>query len=575
MTSSRSADGPGPGGPPRPDDAATRYAVDVTEGRVTACKWVRLACARHLRDLEHGHERGLWWEAEQVEDQRLFFAGLRHSKGEWARRPIELEPFQLFMLGSIFGWKRANGTRRFRRAYIEIPRKNAKSTLGAGVGIELAFYDDEPGAEVYAAATKREQAKIVWVEAKRMVLKSPSLRTRITVFGGNSPTSGGNLSDHATASKFEPLGADADNLDGLNMHGGIVDELHAHKTRALLDVLDTATGSRRQPLLFEITTAGNNRGGVCYDERTYATKILEEIVTADDVFAIIYTIDEGDDWRDPVAWAKANPMLGISVKRDELEAQAKRADEMPSARVAFLTKRLNVWVNADETFMPAALWARCKAEHSLEDLRDVPCWIGVDLATKSDLAAVVAVFLRDDDVVIKPTFYLPADMVEASSHDATAHFAGWAASGHLKLTKGSLIDFAVIRDDLRTMATTLATRELDFDPYQAAQIIGELQPDLSSHVELVEIPQTVKHLSGPMKAWRDKVIGGQFHHDGNPVMTWCVSNVVAHEDANENVFPRKMARHLKIDGVSAMLNALSRALAPAPAEPEPRVTVVG
>lgn len=551
-TSSPSADGAG--SLPRPAiDAATAYARAVVDGDVVACVWTRLACARHLRDLEHGHERGLWWDAEQVEDQRLYFAGLHHSKGEWAGQPIRLEPFQLFILGSLYGWKRADGTRRFRIAYVEISRKAGKSTIAAGVGNYLAFDDDEAGAEVYSFATKRDQAKIVWNEAKRMVLRTPTLRTRITALVAN-------LSDHVTGSKFEPLGADADNLDGLHIHGAIVDELHAHKTRALWDVIDTATAARRQPLIFAITTAGSNRAGVCYEQRSYLTKILEGVLDADDYFGIIFTIDAGDSWRDPACWPKAIPMLGVSVRLEEVQAQATRADEMPSAQAAFQQKRLNVWTHADEQFLPTAAWQRCASVFTLDALRGVPCWIGIDLASKSDLAAVVAVFVRADGVIwMQPRFYLPADAVQAASHDVTAHFAGWAASGHLTLTEGALIDFSVIREDIKRFARGIALQKIAYDPYQATQVATELRAEFGETV-VIEIPQTVKSLSGPMKAWRDLAQAGRFHHDGNPLMTWCVSNLVAREDANENVFPRKTARHLKIDGVSALLNALAPAL---------------
>src|SRR5690554_4565746 len=236
------------------------YAQQVLAGELPAGRLVRLACERHLRDLETGHQRGLWFDNEAAERAIAFFGFLRHSKGEWAGRAFELSPWQAFVVGSVFGWKREDGTRRFRTAYNEVPRKNGKSTLSAGIGLYLAFFDDEPGAEVYAAATKRDQAKIVWSEGKRMVQNTPALRARIKAFVNN-------LHIEATASKFEPLGADADSMDGLNIHGAIVDEVHAHKSRAMIDVLDTATGARRQPLIWYITTAGYDRESVCWELR--------------------------------------------------------------------------------------------------------------------------------------------------------------------------------------------------------------------------------------------------------------------------------------------------------------------
>jgi phage terminase large subunit-like protein len=408
---------------------------------------------------------------------------------------------------------------------------------------------------VYAAATKREQAKIVWLEARRMAQRSRRLSERVTVLSLN-------LHAAATASKFEPLGADADALDGLNIHGAIIDELHAHKTRMLWDVLVTATGARRQPLIFAITTAGHNRAGVCYDNRTYVTKVLDRTIAADDMFGIIYTLDDGDDWRDPAVWAKANPNLGVTVQAAELAVECARAIEIPSARTAFQTKRLDVWVNAGAAEVDMLAWARAARAFTLEECRDWPCWIGVDLASKSDLAAVVAVFRKDGRVRLWTRFYLPANSVHEAQHAATAHYAGWAAGGYLTLTEGDLIDFAVIAEDIKALVRAVGCKEIDFDPYNATHI----QTDLATlGIPVVEIPQNVKHHSPAMYGLRDLLKAGTLEHDDNPVMTWCVSNVVSHEDVKENLFPRKESRALKIDGYTALLNALGRALLANPA----------
>jgi len=521
---------------------------------VVACRWVILACQRHLDDLDTGHERGLWWDADEVEDWRLYFLGLRHSKGEWAKptpQRIVLESWQLFVLGVLWGWKKLDGSRRFREAYIEVPRKQTKSTMAAGVGLRLGFDDDEPGAEVYAVATKLKQARVVWDEAKRMVRHALRLRERIVSLALS-------LSDSATSQKFEPLGADSEKIDGLNVHGATVDEFHAHKTPAMWTVIDTATGARRQPLLFAITTAGFNRASVCYDRRTYVTKLLQRVIEDDSVFGIIYTIDDEDDWRDPACHAKANPMMGITVKPDDVAAHCKRAIEMPSERTAFLTKRLNVWVNADQAFFemegPRG-WLAAAKPFDLVSVAGIPCWLGIDLASKSDLAAVTAVFVGEGKVRIRTKFYLPRALVLDGAHAETAHYAGWAASKHLTLTEGNLIDFAVIREDIKALASQVDIREIGYDPYQATQIVTELS---DAGLTLVEIPQTVKSLSGPMKAIRDLLRDGKLEHDGNPVMAWCISNVVAHEDANENVFPRKASRNLKIDGATALFTGYAR-----------------
>lgn len=452
-----------------------------------------------------------------------------------------------------------------------VPTHN--STMAAGVGLYLAFEDGEPGAEVYSIATKREQAKVVWTEAKRMVLGTPKLRERITVLGGKSPGSMGNLSDHTTHSKFEPLGSDAPNLDGLNVHGLISDEMHA-QLQAMIGVMESAVGARAQPLTFGITTAGSNRAGACYDDRSYLVKILEGVLqdaATEATFGIIFTIDADDDWGDPRAWAKANPNLGVSINRSEFAEAALKAKETPARRATFLTKRLDVWVNADSPFFDMTLWMRAAQPFDLADVAGVPCWLGVDLASKSDLAAVIAVFVDGGRVRLRTRFYLPRQMVLDGAHAETAHYAGWATSGHLTLTEGNLIDFAVIREDIKALAGQVAIREIGYDPFQATQIVTELS---AAGLTLVEIPQTVKSLNGPMKAIRDLLRDGRLEHDGNPVMAWCISNVVAHEDANENVFPRKASRNLKIDGATALFTGYARP-AVQPAVLAPSITVLG
>ena len=305
-------------------DEVTAYARAVLAGEISACELIKAACRRHLRDLEDGGSRGLAWRPDAAQFRIGFYPRfLRHSKGEWARKPFDLSPWQKFIVGSIFGWKRANGTRRYRYAYIEVPRKNGKSQLAAGIGLDMLLCDGEAGAEVYATATKKEQARIIFDEAKRMVANSPALKAEVKPFKLN-------LSVDQTASKFEPLSSDEKTLDGLNPHCVLVDELHAHKTRALLDVMDTAMGARRQPLIVIITTAGDTAPGSVYaNEHEYARNVLEGTLENDDVFAFVATLDKDDRWDDPEAWAKANPNWGVSVNFDDMRRQATKAKGSP------------------------------------------------------------------------------------------------------------------------------------------------------------------------------------------------------------------------------------------------------
>jgi phage terminase large subunit-like protein len=297
---------------------------------------VRLACERHLDDLAEGAGRGLRFDLAAARHAIEFFGFLRHSKGEWAGQTFELAPWQAFIVGALFGWKRNDGLRRFRTAYCAVPRKNGKSSIAAGIGLYLLVADREQGAEVYSAATSRDQARIVFDEAKRMVASSPALRRRVDMLINN-------LHVAPTNSRFMPLSSDSSTMDGLNVHGAIIDELHAHKTRNVVDVLETATGARRQPLLFEITTAGYDRHSICFEHHDYSLKVLQGIVRDDAWFAVIAGAEEGDDWTDPEVWRKANPNLGRSVKEDDLRRKAEKAIALPGAQNAFRRMHLNEW----------------------------------------------------------------------------------------------------------------------------------------------------------------------------------------------------------------------------------------
>jgi phage terminase large subunit-like protein len=276
-----------------------------------------------------------------------FFGFLRHSKGEWAGQTFALAPWQAFLVGSLFGWKRSDGLRRFRTAYCAVPRKNGKSTLSAGIGLYLLVADGEHGAEIYSAATSRDQARIVFDEAKRMVASSPALKRRVGSLINN-------LHVVATASRFMPLSSDSSTMDGLNVHGAIIDELHAHRTRNVVDVLETATGARRQPLLFEITTAGYDRHSICFEHQDYSIKVLEGTVLDDSWFAFVAAADEGDDWTDRKVWRKANPNFGLSVKEDDLARKAEKAVALPGAQNAFRRMHLNEWTEQAERWIDMA-----------------------------------------------------------------------------------------------------------------------------------------------------------------------------------------------------------------------------
>lgn len=385
----------------RKPDAVTAYAKAVVRGRTgrPTSRLERLACERHIRDVAAQRERGLVWSVDAAAEAIRFFSLLPHTKGrQWAGQTFKPEPWQQFVLGSVFGWLRADGTRRFRRSYVRLPRKNGKSFIAAGVALKLAFFDGEQRAEVYTAATKREQARIVFDEAKAMVTAVPGLKSRIGV-------SVGNLHQLSSGSKLQPLGADADTTDGLNISGAIVDELHAHKTRAMVDVLDTATAARLQPHIFEITTAGYDRQSVCYEHDDYATRLLEGVFEDDAWFVFLTGMDPGDDWTDPKSWHKANPNLGVSVDIEDLRAKCTKAQRVPANQNAFRRLHLNEWTEQEDRWLDLAAWQSCG--QPLRELAGRPCYVGLDLSSTSDLTAMVLVFPWDDGTldVLPGSFY--------------------------------------------------------------------------------------------------------------------------------------------------------------------------
>lgn len=551
-------------------EAALAYAQAVVVGGIPSCRLTRLACARQLADLDKdGSDSWPWvFDEDRAERPCAFIELLPHIKGKWARegRLIELEAWQCFIVTTVFGWvHRDTGLRRFREGYVEVPRKNAKSTLSSGLAIYMLSADNEHGAEVYSAATTREQARIVFDDAKAMAERTPDLRTYLGVAIMQH-----SLTVAHTASKFTPLAAEGSTLDGLNVHFAVIDELHAHKTRAVYDVIDTARGAREQSLLWNITTAGTDRSGICYERRTHVVKVLDQVIDDPSLFGIIYTIDDTDDPHDEKIWAKANPNWGKSVLREDMEAASRKAESMPSALNNFLTKRLNVWVNGDSAWMDMRAWERC-ADTALQlgDFEGEKCWIGLDLAQKRDFAALCLVFERDGRWHVFTRLYLNELAVQESGN---AHLSGWARQGYVQVTDGDITDFDVVADDLRSYCARFDVQEIDFDPALSMYFAGKL---LEEGLPMVEITQRALFFTPPLIQVENLVHECKLRHEGNPVMNWMVSNLVVKVSKfNELRAPTKERPENKIDGPIAMLMALGRALAGVEQTEEPGILLL-
>jgi len=569
---------------------ALHYAHDVLAGRVPACKWVKAACQRQLDDLAREADDPTWpyyFDADAAERACVFISMLRHIKGKWAGGRIVLEPWQAFGLTTVFGWKRkADHLRRFRSTYEEVPRKNAKSTKLAGIGLYMLVADGEFGAEIYSVATTRDQAHMVFDVAQQMARIDGEFRSR---FGVEPLTR--SLVVRDSASKFLPLAAEGSTLDGLNSSCVLDDELHAHKTRHVHDVMDSSMGARAQPLHCKITTAGSNRAGICYDQRIYLTKILTSVLKRHDglgykvvgdceddetYWGIIYTIDDGDDPMDEATWRKANPNYGISVDVDDLRRMAAMAKVQSAALTEFLTKRLCVWVNADAAWMNMLTWDAC-ADRNLkeEDFSGAPCIVALDAAFKKDLFAKVKIFVRGEHVYAFCRCYMPAALLERRGWE---QIADWARQGRIVTTPGEVLDIEAVREDLIGTeacrkrgvadhrlrgnvagdAVRHEVKEIGFDPAQLTQFAGEMIED---GLTMVEIRPNVLNFSPAMKQLDELVTGKKFHHDGDPVLAWAISNVVCHWDKKDNIYPNKESVDRKIDPALALIMALSRLMA--------------
>lgn len=541
------------------------YARDVAAGRVLAGKFHRLACERHERDRRHEATRAFPYYLDLARAERFyrFAEQLRHYKGEWAGRPILLEPHQKFRLGSLLAWAHVEtGLRRFRVSYNEIPRKNGKSLEAAIIALYLTFFDGEPGAEGYCVATKRDQARIVFNDCKQLVLSS-GLRTRIAALKAN-------LHRADTASKLEPLGADKDSTDGLNPQLVILDEAHAMKDRGMIDVMETATGARRHPIIFWITTAGDDPISPCGDQHEYARKILEQVIDDETFFAFIAHADETDDWTKERTWRKANPNFGVSVYRADLRALATKAEHMQPAAAAFQQKRLNWWVNTTAPWLDLGGWRRGQSRTwTLAEMAGEDCWIGVDLSSKIDLTAVVIVFPPNAtrrQWRLWAQCLTPADTLRVRERRDRAPYTQWVKAGYLATCPGNRIDQDAVRALVVAAGAQFTVQQVGIDPWNAGNLVKDLESD---GFQVVEIPQTRAQLSGPSKDFEADVLDGLVDGHDNPLLTWTISNAVVQKDNNENFYPTKRRSRGRIDPVMAALFARKLASSYEPAaDPE-------
>ncbi len=561
----------------------TKYARAVIARKEIAGWRVRKACERHLRDLEHGAARGLRFDAGAADDAIAFFPRvLRLAEGEFEGVPFVLQPWQQFIVGSLFGWKRADGFRRFREAYVEASKGAGKSPLAAGIGLAGLVADGEPSAEIYAAAVKLDQAKILFRDAEKMVDASPALKARLTKTTNN-------IAYLATGSFFRAISSEKRGLDGPRVHMGLLDEIHEHPDDTVVEKIKKGRKGRRQPLIFMITNSGYDRHTVCWHYHEYAEKVLQQVLDDDEFFAYVCGLDpcvqcfadghmqpkEGcpncDDWRDEHVWPKANPNLGVSVMLDYLRSEVRQAIEIPSRRNITLRLNFCIWTESAALWIPIEKWRACSVVPQgpgaaqawaayAERLRGRRCFGGLDLSTRTDLTALVLRFVEDDEVYVDTLewFWAPQERIAQRSAKDGVPYDRWAADGLLFATDGAVVDYSAIeRFIIDELQGQYQIEQLGFDPWNATDLATRL---MKHGAPMVEVRQGYYSLSEGSKSWESLVVSGRERHRGHALMGWMVSNVSIETDPAGNIKPSKRRSKDRVDGPVARVIAESLAI---------------
>jgi phage terminase large subunit-like protein len=534
-------------------EAMRWYVRAVLSGDIPACKWVKRACERYENDLREGR---FSFDDQAAERACKFISLLPHTKGKWAKgkNRLKLEPWQSFVLCQIFGWKRPDGTRRFREAYIEVPRKNAKSTIAAGIGLKMFAADGEYGAEVYSGATSEKQAWEVFRPARLMAQGLPEMCAQMGI-----DVCAKSLIRTTDGSRFEPLIGNPG--DGSSPSCAIVDEFHEHDTADLYDTMVTGMGAREQPLLLVITTSGVNLAGPCYDKHMEVRKMLDGAVPNDELFGVIYSIDEDDDWADPKVLIKANPNYDVSVDGDFLLARQREAVMNPQHQNRFKTKHLNIWCSASVAWMNMQWWNLCADPMlSIDEFAGEEAWFSLDLASKIDICAFVQVFVKrlngQNHYYVFGRYYLPEQTINETKVNQGA-YRKWVALGQLTPTDGAEVDFDFVKDDVLALSAPVQVREIVYDPWRATHLAHQLTREGAVCVEMsagkhAAMSQAMDEITAACKT-------GRLHHDGNEVLAWMISNVVRKE-RNGMGIPHKEKPEHKIDGAIALMQAISRCM---------------
>lgn len=512
----------------------------------------------------HATADGCKWDGDAARRAVEFFPKFcRHIKGPLANQPYELNPWERDFVATLIGWKRPDGTRRYREAFVGIPRKNSKTTLCAGLSLYLLFADNEDGAEVYCAASTRDQATMVFNPAAAMVRANKALARRATVVDSKK-----NIAYAERNSYMRAVAAEAGPLHGTHTHAAIIDEVHTQPNRDLYDVFKTSVVNREQPLVIGITTAGHDRDSICYELWSYARQIRDGLVQDPHFLPVLYEAEESDDWTDPKVWAKVNPNYGRSVKIEYLEEAFNRARTTPAFENTFKNLHLNIWTEAESRWMTTEAWEACEGE--FPDLAGADTWCGLDLASTDDITAFVKVHRLDGQLFVVPHFYVPEETVRAARKTYQSQYRDWVSKGLLTVTPGSATDYGFVRQQILDDARKYRVKCIAFDAWQALDTFQQLD---DAGLPCLKVSQSYAGLHPGVKATEEAVLEQRLVHDGNQVLRWMLACTVVDHDGNGNRKPSKRKSHGdtgtkgKIDGVSALVMAMGQVSETPEAEP--------
>lgn len=538
-----------------------QYAYQVLDGKMLTGQKIKQAVTRFFRWIQEAESRGYYLDhAAGLAAVNFFPTLLNHTKGKLAGQPFHLAPFQQFTMYNVFGWKDQRGIRRINTVYDKRAKKNGKSAEMAGVGLYGLSFDMEMEAEIYVGATKEEQAKICWKQARQFI-ESPVANPMIKKLGFRCKQR--EILNDNTGSSMMPLGGDSKTQDGINSHISIIDEYHAHKDDSVKENLESSSVQRRQPITWHITTAGTSLAGVCKQYEEMCEDVLSGVKEDDHLWIMIHDLDPDDDWEDPSVWGKANPLLGQGLELESLQKEYTKAVNQPSKAPNFKTKHLNMWVDAPKIWIPQEIWDKNRVEQLPDSVfSEFGSFAGLDLSTTTDITAYIILSEPDQagNRYIKPFFFCPLDTIERRSKEDRVPYRYWKDLGLLTATPGNTVDYDAVEDKILETYHSHSVQRVEMDQWNASQVANNLQ---KRGIECSFFSQAISNISHPTKQFVKGVYNGTLKHDGNPILKWMLSGCVTYEDANENIKVHKGKSHMgnkRVDGIVATIMALGGSL---------------